>query len=46
MAASVWITPTTWRPVAVGSRQSNALMTPVVNVRESPKGLPMASTVT
>ena len=42
MAASVWITPTTSRKLAVGSSRSSALTRPLVSVRCRPKGLPMA----
>ena len=44
IAASVWMTPRTSRSFAVGRRRFRALMTPVVRVRESPKGLPIAKT--
>ena len=42
MAASVWITPATSRPVLVTISRSRAEMMPVVRLRGSPNGLPIA----
>ena len=45
MAASVWMAPAISRYSEVGRWRSSALTMPVVSVRVSPKGLPMAYTV-
>ena len=44
MAASVWITSRIGRPLGDAISRPRALMTPVVRVWSSPKGLPIAKT--
>jgi len=44
IAASVWITPSIRVPASDGISRPSALTTPVVSVRSSPNGFPIATT--